>query len=65
MLPRVRYIHSVATDSVLAQLERHGKPETPEVLIEVNVAGEAGKSGIGSCRAAGVPGALPGRRWSG
>ncbi|HEY3728304.1 MAG TPA: YggS family pyridoxal phosphate enzyme [Solirubrobacteraceae bacterium] len=45
ILPRVRYIHSVATDSVLAQLERHGSDQT-EVMVEVNVAGEAGKSGI-------------------
>jgi pyridoxal phosphate enzyme (YggS family) len=45
VLPHVRYLHSVATDSVLRQLERHGTPET-EVLVEVNVAGEAGKSGI-------------------
>jgi pyridoxal phosphate enzyme (YggS family) len=45
VLPHVRYIHSVASDSVLAQLERHAGPET-EVLVEVNVAGEAGKSGI-------------------
>jgi PLP dependent protein len=45
VLPRVRYVHSVATDSVLAQLERHGTPET-EVLVEVNVAGEEGKSGV-------------------
>jgi PLP dependent protein len=42
---RVRYIHSVATDSVLRQLERHGTEET-KVLIEVNVAGEEGKSGV-------------------
>lgn len=45
ILPYVRYIHSVATDSVLAQLARHAPPET-EVLIEVNVSGEAEKSGI-------------------
>jgi pyridoxal phosphate enzyme (YggS family) len=45
VLPHVRYVHSVATDSVLAQLERHGTPET-EVLVEVNVAGEEGKSGV-------------------
>jgi hypothetical protein len=51
ILPRVRYIHSVATDSVLAQLERHGS-ESTEILVEVNVAGEAGKSGI-------APGDLP------
>jgi pyridoxal phosphate enzyme (YggS family) len=41
----VRYIHSVASDSVLAQLARHGTERT-QVMIEVNVAGEAGKSGI-------------------
>lgn len=45
VLPYVRYIHSVATDSALAQLERHGTPET-EILVEVNVAGEEGKSGV-------------------
>lgn len=45
ILPYVRWVHSVASDSALEQLERHGRPET-EVLIEVNVAGDAGKSGI-------------------
>ena len=45
VLPHVRYVHSVSTDSVLTQLERHGTPET-EVLVEVNIAGEEGKSGI-------------------
>ena len=45
LLSRVRYIHSVASDSALEQLRRHGSAET-EVLIEVNVAGERGKSGI-------------------
>jgi pyridoxal phosphate enzyme (YggS family) len=45
VLPYVRYIHSVASDSVLAQLSRHGTRAT-EVLVEVNVAGEQGKSGI-------------------
>jgi len=45
IVPYVRYIHSVASDSVLEQLGRHAAPET-EVLVEVNVAGEAGKSGI-------------------
>lgn len=45
VLPYVRLIHSVATDSVLAQLERHAAPET-EVLVEVNVAGEPGKGGV-------------------
>jgi pyridoxal phosphate enzyme (YggS family) len=45
VVPLVRYIHSVSSDSVLRQLERHARPET-EVLIEVNVAGEEGKTGI-------------------
>lgn len=45
VLPLCRLLHSVATDSVLAQLERHGSAET-EVLIEVNVAGEEGKGGV-------------------
>lgn len=45
LLPHVRYIESVASESALGQLERHGGPDT-EVLIEINVAGEAGKSGI-------------------
>jgi uncharacterized pyridoxal phosphate-containing UPF0001 family protein len=46
LLPYVRYLHSVASDSVLRQLERHASPATTEVLVEVNVAGEPGKSGI-------------------
>jgi uncharacterized pyridoxal phosphate-containing UPF0001 family protein len=41
--PRVRLIHSVASDSALRQLERH---PAREVLVEVNVAGEEGKAGI-------------------
>jgi uncharacterized pyridoxal phosphate-containing UPF0001 family protein len=45
ILPRVRYIHSVASDSALGQLERHGDGST-RILVEVNVAGEEGKSGI-------------------
>jgi PLP dependent protein len=45
VLPLCRLLHSVATDSVLEQLGRHGGPDT-EVLIEVNVAGEDGKSGV-------------------
>jgi uncharacterized pyridoxal phosphate-containing UPF0001 family protein len=45
VLPLCRLIHSVATDSVLAQLEKHASPDT-EVLVEVNVSGEAGKGGV-------------------
>jgi PLP dependent protein len=45
ILPYVELIHSVASESALRQLERHGTPET-EILLEVNVAGEEGKAGI-------------------
>jgi PLP dependent protein len=45
ILPHVELIHSVASDSALGQLERHGTPET-EILVEVNVAGEEGKAGV-------------------
>jgi hypothetical protein len=51
VLPHVRYIHSVASDSALEQLAKHGTAET-RVLIEVNVAAEGDKSGI-------APGELP------
>ena len=45
VLPLVRWIHSVASDSALKELAKHGTPDT-EVLVEVNIAGEEGKSGI-------------------
>jgi pyridoxal phosphate enzyme (YggS family) len=45
IVPHAELIHSVATDSALAQLERHGTPET-EILVEVNVAGEEAKAGV-------------------
>jgi uncharacterized pyridoxal phosphate-containing UPF0001 family protein len=45
VLPLVELIHSVATDSALRQLERHGTPDT-EILVEVNVSGEPDKAGI-------------------
>jgi PLP dependent protein len=45
VLPQARLIHSVASDSVLAQLERHGTGDT-EVLVEVNLSGEVNKSGV-------------------
>jgi uncharacterized pyridoxal phosphate-containing UPF0001 family protein len=45
LLPIVRLIHSVASDSALAQLERHATPDT-EILLEVDVAGEGAKGGI-------------------
>jgi PLP dependent protein len=45
ILPRVRYVHSVASDSALKELGRHGTPQT-QVLVQVNIAAEDGKAGI-------------------
>jgi len=45
LLPLVRLIHSVGSDSALRELGKHGTPET-RVLVEVNIAREEGKSGI-------------------
>jgi uncharacterized pyridoxal phosphate-containing UPF0001 family protein len=45
ILPLVRLIHSLASESALAQLERHAGPDA-EVLIEVNLAGEQSKGGV-------------------
>lgn len=45
LLPQIRLLHSLCTDSVLAQLGTHADPET-EVLVQVNVAGEEGKGGV-------------------
>jgi hypothetical protein len=45
ILPHVELIHSVASESALGQLGRHGDGNT-RVLLEVNVAGEEGKAGI-------------------
>ncbi len=52
LLPHVRYIHSVASDSALRELGKHGT-STTQVLIEVNVAGDPGKVGV-------TPAELPG-----
>ncbi len=41
--PRVRLIHSVASESALRRLERD---PAPEILIEVNVAGDEAKAGV-------------------
>ncbi|QEC49128.1 YggS family pyridoxal phosphate-dependent enzyme [Baekduia soli] len=45
VLPLVRLIHSVSSDSVIRELGRHAAPGT-EVLVEVNISGEEGKSGV-------------------
>jgi pyridoxal phosphate enzyme (YggS family) len=51
ILPLTRLIHSVGSDSVVEQLGKHAPPDT-RVLVEVNIAGEEGKSGV-------APDALP------
>lgn len=51
VLPLVRWVHSVATESAVRELNRHCTPAT-EVLLQINIAGEAGKSGF-------MPAALP------
>lgn len=43
--PLVRMIHAVSTDSVLEQLRRHAPPG-PQVLVEVDIAGDDAKAGI-------------------
>jgi len=45
ILPLTRLIHSVGSDSVVAELGKHATAGT-QVLVEVNIAGEEGKSGI-------------------
>ncbi|HEX6390314.1 MAG TPA: YggS family pyridoxal phosphate enzyme [Solirubrobacteraceae bacterium] len=45
VLPHVRLIHSVASNSVLEQLGKHA-PAGTEVLVEVNIARDPGKSGV-------------------
>lgn len=45
VVPLVRLIHSVSTESVLEQLRKHATSAT-EILIQVNVAGEEGKGGV-------------------
>lgn len=45
ILPAVRLIHSLASESALERLAQHGGPET-EVLVQVNLSAEATKSGI-------------------
>ena len=45
VVPYATLIHSVASRSALAQLQRHATAAT-RILLEVNVAGEQGKAGI-------------------
>jgi pyridoxal phosphate enzyme (YggS family) len=48
IVPYVRVIHSLASESALGQLERHAGAARPglEALVEVNVSGEEGKAGV-------------------
>ncbi len=48
IVPHVRLIHSLASDSALAELERHLDRARPGlgVLVEVNLAGDPAKAGI-------------------
>jgi pyridoxal phosphate enzyme (YggS family) len=48
IVPHVRLIHSVASDSALRELTRHRAEARPglRILIEVNVAREPGKAGV-------------------
>jgi uncharacterized pyridoxal phosphate-containing UPF0001 family protein len=45
IVPLVRLIHSVASESALSQLGRHADEDT-EILIQVDLAGEESKSGV-------------------
>jgi PLP dependent protein len=48
IVPYVRLIHSVASDSALRELQRHREQARAglRILVEVNVAGEQGKAGV-------------------
>ncbi|MFI5005729.1 MAG: YggS family pyridoxal phosphate-dependent enzyme [Solirubrobacterales bacterium] len=48
IVPHVRLIHSLASESALHALERHREHALPglEILIQVNVAREPGKAGV-------------------
>jgi PLP dependent protein len=61
IVPHVRLIHSVASQSALRELERHRELARPglELLLEVNVAGEEGKAGISPDALAGMIATAP------
>jgi PLP dependent protein len=48
IVPHVRLIHSLASDSALRELERHSDRARPglRVLVEINLAGDQAKGGI-------------------
>jgi uncharacterized pyridoxal phosphate-containing UPF0001 family protein len=51
ILPLVRYVHSVGSESALEQVARHATAQT-RILVQVNIAAEPEKAGI-------LPGELP------
>lgn len=53
LLPHCSRIHSLATDSALAKLEA-AEPPLPEILIQVDVAGEESKAGFQPSEVAGA-----------
>ena len=61
IVPHVRVIHSLASESALDQLERHAGSARPglEALVEVNVSGEEGKAGVPPDALAGFLGRSP------
>ena len=59
--PLVRRIHSVASDSAVEQLAKHGRDDL-ELFLQVNIAGEEGKAGVAP---ADVPAYLERLRFSG
>jgi pyridoxal phosphate enzyme (YggS family) len=48
IVPHVRFVHSLASESVLRELERHSARARPglRVLVQVNLANDPGKSGV-------------------
>jgi PLP dependent protein len=60
ILPLVRLIHSLASESALEQLARHGTAET-EVLVEVDLSGEESKGGVAPDALAGFIDRCPAR----
>lgn len=48
IMPHVRLIHSLASESALTEIARHRELASPglSILLEVNIAGEEGKAGI-------------------
>ena len=67
IVPHVRLIHSVASESALRELERHRALARPglRILLEVNIAGEEGKAGVAPEELDGFIARSRGARWRG